>query len=30
MEKLEVTSLATNDDDFDAVKGLTACKPTRA
>jgi predicted nucleic acid-binding protein len=30
MEKLGVTALATNDDDFDAVKGITVYKPTRA
>ena len=30
MEKLGVTALATNDDDFDAVEGLTVYKPTRA
>ena len=30
MEKLGLTGLATNDDDFDAVKGVTGCKPTRA
>jgi predicted nucleic acid-binding protein len=30
MEKLGVTTLATNDDDFDAVDGITVCKPTRA
>ena len=30
MEKLGVTILATNDDDFDAVEGITVYKPTRA
>ena len=30
MEKLGVTALATNDDDFDAVEGLTVYKPIRA
>ncbi len=30
MEKLGVTILATNDDDFDAVDGITVYKPTRA
>ena len=30
MEKLGVTILATNDDDFDAVEGLTVYKPIRA
>jgi len=30
MEKLGVTALATNDDDFDAVGGITVYKPTRA
>jgi uncharacterized protein len=30
MEKLRVTALATNDDDFDAVEGITVYKPTRA
>jgi predicted nucleic acid-binding protein len=30
MEKLGVTALATNDDDFDAVEGITVHKPTRA
>jgi predicted nucleic acid-binding protein len=30
MEKLGVTTLASNDDDFDAVEGLTVYKPTRA
>ncbi|ETX06243.1 MAG: hypothetical protein ETSY2_18315 [Candidatus Entotheonella gemina] len=29
MEKLGVTVLATNDDDFDAVEGITVYKPTR-
>ena len=29
MEKLRVTALATNDDDFDAVEGITVYKPTR-
>ena len=29
-EKLRVTALATNDDDFDAVEGITVYKPTRA
>jgi predicted nucleic acid-binding protein len=29
MEKLGVTALATNDDDFDAVEGITVYKPTR-
>jgi predicted nucleic acid-binding protein len=30
MEKLGVTILATNDDDFDAVESITVYKPTRA
>lgn len=30
MEKLGVTIMATNDDDFDAVEGITVYKPTRA
>jgi predicted nucleic acid-binding protein len=30
MEQLRVTALATNDDDFDAVEGITVYKPTRA
>ena len=30
MEQLRVTTLATNDDDFDAVEGITVYKPTRA
>jgi uncharacterized protein len=30
MEQLRVTALATNDDDFDAVEGITVFKPTRA
>jgi predicted nucleic acid-binding protein len=30
MEKLGVTILATNDDDFGAVEGITVYKPTRA
>jgi predicted nucleic acid-binding protein len=30
MEKLGVTILATNDDDFDAIEGITVYKPTRA
>ena len=30
MERLGVTILATNDDDFDAVEGITVYKPTRA
>jgi uncharacterized protein len=30
MEKLRVTALATNDDDFDAVEGITVYKPARA
>jgi hypothetical protein len=30
MEKLGVTALATNDDDFDAVEEITVYKPTRA
>ena len=30
MEKLGVTILATNDDDFDAVEGITVYKPSRA
>ena len=30
MEKLGVSTLATNDDDFDAVDGITVYKPTRA
>ena len=30
MEKLGLTALATNDDDFDAVNGITVYKPTRA
>jgi predicted nucleic acid-binding protein len=30
MEQLKVTVLATNDDDFDAVEGITVYKPTRA
>jgi hypothetical protein len=25
-----VTILATNDDDFDAIEGITVYKPTRA
>jgi predicted nucleic acid-binding protein len=29
MEKLGVTALATNDDDFDAVTGIMIYKPTR-
>ena len=29
MEKLGVAALATNDDDFDAVEGITVYKPTR-
>jgi predicted nucleic acid-binding protein len=30
MEKLGMTALATNDDDFDGVGGITVYKPTRA
>jgi len=30
MEKLGVTTLATNDDDFDAIEGITVYKPIRA
>jgi uncharacterized protein len=30
MERLRVTALATNDDDFDAVEGITVYKPARA
>jgi predicted nucleic acid-binding protein len=30
MEKREITILATNDDDFDAVAGITVYKPSRA
>ena len=30
MEKLGVTALATNDDDFDDVEEMTVYKPTRA
>jgi predicted nucleic acid-binding protein len=30
MEKLGVTTLATNDDDFDTVEGITIYKPIRA
>ncbi len=30
MEKLGVIVLATNDDDFDAVAGITVYQPTRA
>lgn len=30
MEKLGVTNLATNDDDFDSVAGITVFKPTRS
>ena len=30
MEKRKVTTLATNDDDFDAVEGITVYKPIRA
>ena len=30
MEKLGVTALATNDDDFAAVAGITVYKPSRA
>jgi predicted nucleic acid-binding protein len=30
MEKLGVTALATNDDDFDTVAGITVYKPIRA
>ena len=30
MEQLGVTILATNDDDFDAVTGITVYKPLRA
>lgn len=29
MEKLGVSHLATNDDDFDSIAGLTVYKPTR-
>ena len=29
MEKLGVTYLATNDDDFDSIPGLIVCKPAR-
>ena len=29
MEKLAVSYLATNDDDFDSIPGLIVCKPTR-
>ena len=29
VEKLGVTALATNDDDFDAVEGITVYKPAR-
>lgn len=29
IEKLNLSYLATNDDDFDSVPGLTVCKPTR-
>ncbi len=29
MEKLGVSHLATNDDDFDSIAGLTVCKPAR-
>jgi len=29
MEKLGLSYLATNDDDFDSIPGLTVCKPTR-
>src|SRR6266566_2285966 len=29
MEKRGVTALATNDDDFDTVEGITVYKPTR-
>jgi hypothetical protein len=30
MEKLVVTTLATNDDDFDTVERITVYKPIRA
>jgi predicted nucleic acid-binding protein len=30
MQKLGVTTLATNDDDFDAIEGITVYKPPRA
>jgi predicted nucleic acid-binding protein len=30
MEKRGITILATNDDDFDTVAGITVYKPTRA
>ena len=29
MEKLGITYLATNDDDFDSIPGVMVCKPTR-
>ncbi|MGH9855971.1 MAG: type II toxin-antitoxin system VapC family toxin [Blastocatellia bacterium] len=29
VEKLGLSYLATNDDDFDSIPGLTVCKPTR-
>jgi predicted nucleic acid-binding protein len=29
VEKLGLSYLATNDDDFDSIPGLTICKPTR-
>lgn len=29
MEKLGISFLATNDDDFDSIAGLIACKPSR-
>ncbi|MGH9768024.1 MAG: type II toxin-antitoxin system VapC family toxin [Blastocatellia bacterium] len=29
MEKLGVSYIATNDDDFDSIAGLIVCKPAR-
>jgi predicted nucleic acid-binding protein len=29
MERLGVNHLATNDDDFDSIAGLTVCTPSR-